>query len=264
MASEHRSLRDAIWARAWDAGLTSAQLLVALRLVKHFPRMFPGEQTLCRWTRLSESTVRRSLRELEELRILRTVRTPGRGNQYQFLDSTGAPILVPSLGPTPVTMTAAPVTMTGAPVTMTGPTPVTMTAEADPDLKQKSNLEVKAGPEPARALMPHEVSERRQAQETTPGARPVVLFEFRPEWKPKKSHQQLGYSLGLNDDDIGARVHDCRNKTYEKGFTSEDRQFNRELAWAARDKETAAFKQQTRKASNVRDFEQPGHRRAGS
>lgn len=134
--SEYRNLRDAVWARAWDGGLDCHELLVALRLVEHWPRVFPGEATLVRWTRLSESTVRRALRKLEQARVIRTIRTPGRGNEYEFLDSEGAPIKVRSLGPTPVPQTAAPVRETAPPVPQTGPPPVPQTAEADPDLKQ--------------------------------------------------------------------------------------------------------------------------------
>lgn len=126
--SEHRSLRDAVWARAWSGDLDSSRLLVLLRLVEHFPRIFPGEKTLAQWTRLSVSTVRRALRDLESQKFIRTLVTPGRVNQYQFLDSSGNPILM-DLGPTPVMVTAPP-------VMVTAPTPVMVTAEADPDLKQ--------------------------------------------------------------------------------------------------------------------------------
>lgn len=263
MSNPWKEIRDAVWARAFEGGFTSPQLLVALRLVEHFPNIFPGEQKLARWTRLGERTVRQALSELEAARVLRITRNPGRVNQYEFLDRSGNPIQsgVPDIGPTPAGAAGPPrQELPGTPAGAAGPTPAGAAAEADPDLKQDPKREVEAGR--ARPLMPHELSERRKAAEaTTPGARPVIRYEFREGWKPKRSHRELGISLGLTDEDIGARLHDCRNKVYEKGFTSEDKQFNRELAWAARDKETAAFK---RKANNVRDFEQPGHRRSGS
>jgi len=269
LSNPWKEIRDAVWARAFEGGFTSPQLLVALRLVEHFPNIFPGEQKLARWTRLGLSTVRQAIAELEAARILRVTRNPGRVNQYEFLDRAGNPITqgVPDIGPTPPGAGGAPrQELDHTPPGAGSPTPPGAGSEADPDLKQDPKQEVEAGrasaPEHARALMPHELAERRKAAEaTTPGARPVIRYEFREGWKPKRSHRELGISLGLTDHDIGARLHDCRNKVYEKGFTSEDKQFNRELAWAARDKETAAFK---RKANNVRDFEQPGHRRSGS
>lgn len=134
--SEYRNLRDAVWALAWEGVLDHIELLVALRLVEHWPRIFPGESTLVRWTRLSESSVRRALRRLEQEGIIRTLRNPGRGNGYEFLDNEGIPIKVGRLGQTPVPQTAAPVRETAPPVPQTGPTPVPQTAEADPDLKQ--------------------------------------------------------------------------------------------------------------------------------
>lgn len=118
-------------------------------------------------------------------------------------------------------------------------------------------------PETDREPLPHERAEARAAAEPT-GARPALRFEFRPEWKPKTSHRDLARSLGLTDEEVGERLHDCRNKTYPNGFRSEDKQFNRELAWAARDKETRTFKAQqlaARKANPHGLDENPGARR---
>jgi hypothetical protein len=118
-------------------------------------------------------------------------------------------------------------------------------------------------PEPKREPLPHELAEARAAAEPT-GARPALRFEFRPDWRPKTTHRDLAHSLGLTDEEVGERLHDCRNKTYPNGFRSEDKQFNRELAWAARDKETRTFKAQqlaARKANPHGFDENPGARR---
>jgi hypothetical protein len=117
--------------------------------------------------------------------------------------------------------------------------------------------------QPEREPLPHELAEARAAAEPT-GARPALRFEFRPDWRPKTTHRDLARSLGLTDEEVGERLHDCRNKTYPTGFRSEDKQFNRELAWAARDKETRTFKAQqlaARKANPHGFDENPGARR---
>lgn len=114
-----------------------------------------------------------------------------------------------------------------------------------------------------REPLPHEHAAARAAAEPT-GTRPALRYEFRPDWKPKTSHRDLARSLGLTDEEVGERLHDCRNKTYPNGFRSEDKQFNRELAWAARDKETRTFKAQqaaARKANPHGFDEHPGRNR---
>lgn len=196
--SEHRNLRDAVWALAHDGGLGPNELLVALRLVEHWPRIFPGVESLVSWTRLSERTVRRSLRALERAGVIRTLHTPGRGNQYQFLDASGAPIRVLDLGggvakprpqgpPTPRSQWPdPPVTVTAPPVTVAGPTPVTVAAEADPDPKQ----EIQAG-------NPKRESARARGAHTLPET-----------WEPTAEHATMARSLGLDLSDQYERMRD--------------------------------------------------------
>ncbi len=148
MKGPHRELRDSIWARAWDAGLSSTQLLVALRLVEHWPNIFPGEKTVARWTRLGESTVREAIRQLVEARVLRVEREPGKVNHYWFLDREGQDIAqsFPDVGPTPPAASRVPRQQPAhPPPAASAPTPPAASAEADPDLKLKPKLERETG-----------------------------------------------------------------------------------------------------------------------
>ncbi len=258
--SEYRHLRDAVWARAWDGALSTPQLVVALRLVEHWPRIFPGEKTLARWTRLSERAVRDALHALEAGRLIQITRTPGRPNAYAFLDPQGGEIRVPSLGPTPAGAAAPPrQELPHPPAGAAAPTPAGAAAEADPDLKQSSKQEEKAGS--ARELMPHEKAELRKALEPPTGARPVGLYQFREAWKPPVRLRQLGLrELGLTDAEMVDRLKHCRLKLYERPFPSEEAQFERELRWLAEDKKTKAFREQ-RKANPHGLDENPGARR---
>lgn len=238
--SEYRDLRDAVWARAWEGGLTTPELVVLLRLVEHWPRVFPGQIALARWTAQSERTVRDALSSLESKRILRIVRNPGRGNVYQFIDQDGNPMTTRGLGPTPAGAAGPPrqelpVTPAGA----AGPTPAGAAAEADPDLKQTTKQTMEAG---------------------TPGARPVPKFEFDPKWKPKEEHRRWGKEHGLTEAEMLERAEECRLKLYEHAFKTEDKQFSRELIWLVRDKETRKFKE-SRKANPHGLNENPGRGR---
>lgn len=139
-------------------------------------------------------------------------------------------------------------------------------SDPDPDLPdQVGSARASTDATPLhREPLPHELAEARAAAAEPTGTRPALRFEFRPEWKPKTSHRDLARQLGLTDEEVGERLHDCRNKTYPNGFRSEDKQFNRELAWAARDKETRTFKEQqsaARKANPHGFDENPGARR---
>ncbi len=91
---EFRSLREAVW----ECAIGGSAKLVALRLVEHWPRMFPGLQSLASKTGLSERTVRDALRELEARRIINTTRRPNKTNVYAFLGADGQPVRIPALG----------------------------------------------------------------------------------------------------------------------------------------------------------------------
>ena len=151
MSNPWKEIRDAVWARAWGGGFTGPQLLVALRLVEHYPNIYPGEKTLARWTRLGVSTVRQVVAELDAARVLRITRNPGRVNQYEFLDRNGNPIVpgVPDIGPTPPGAGSPPRQELDHPPPGAGsPTPPGAGSEADPDLKQIKEAETEAASSP--------------------------------------------------------------------------------------------------------------------
>lgn len=83
--------------------------------------------------------------------------------------------------------------------------------------------------------------------------------EYTPGWEPVKANQARGHELGLDDDEIWARWETCKDKYYPQPFRSDVRQFNRELAFAAQDKQTAQFKQHSRAERDA--FEMPGRQR---
>jgi hypothetical protein len=256
--TEFKELRDSVWDRAWEGGLSSAELLVLLRLVEHMPTPYPNLKTLERWTRLDERTIRRALRKLEDEKIIRTQRNPGRGNQYQFLDEAGAPIVIRRIGPRPRTQRPHPPdTMTAGADTVTGPTtqtPDTMTAEADPDLKQESKREDEAG---AR------VRQRAKLESgplENPGSQPVLRYRFDPKWRPKPEHRARGLEIGLTDDQILELSELARRKPRKHGFFNEDDEFHRDMIWERRERETQQLIIQ-RKASNGKEFELPGNDR---
>lgn len=82
-------------------------------------------------------------------------------------------------------------------------------------------------------------------------------YGYDPDWGPTKANQARGHEIGLTDDEIWARWNSCRDKPYPHPFHSDEKQFNRELGWAAADKTKNSF--QSRQAQ--KDFETPGHRR---
>jgi hypothetical protein len=89
-----------------------------------------------------------------------------------------------------------------------------------------------------------------------------LKHEYDKGWVPTQANQMEGRSLGLSDEEIWTRWDLKKNKYYDKPFRSNVKQFNCELAWAAQDKKTASFQQQTRKARE--DFELPGRGRSAA
>lgn len=83
--------------------------------------------------------------------------------------------------------------------------------------------------------------------------------EFSEGWSPTKANQARGRELALTDDEIWARWETCKDRYFEAPFRSDEKQFNRELAFAAADKTKNAFKNLPK--SQRDDFETPGHRR---
>jgi DNA-binding transcriptional ArsR family regulator len=83
---------DAVWALDIDP----TAKLVALRLARHWPRIFPGVKSLAEWTKLDERTVRRALHRLEADKVIAVTRREGQSSVYEF-----AGVVIPSLGSRP-------------------------------------------------------------------------------------------------------------------------------------------------------------------
>jgi hypothetical protein len=91
-AEQFRNVRDAVWAcRSFidpktgkRIKVTPTQKLIALRLVEHWPRIFPSVRTICWWTGLSDRGVQKALRKLEMAGIVRTTRRVGKSSSYEF------------------------------------------------------------------------------------------------------------------------------------------------------------------------------------
>ena len=94
-----------------------------------------------------------------------------------------------------------------------------------------------------------------KAEALTAGSLP--RREYTPGWTPGKSNQARGHELGLTDDEIWARWETCKDKHYPSDFRSDVKQFNRELAFAAQDKQAHKFKSQRERDA----FEMPGRER---
>jgi hypothetical protein len=80
--AQFRTIRDAVWECGHIGG--SAKL-VALRLVEHWPRIFPSLRTIATYTGLSERTVRDALRELERSAVIKTTKHKGLTSTYAFV-----------------------------------------------------------------------------------------------------------------------------------------------------------------------------------
>lgn len=125
-------------------------------------------------------------------------------------------------------------------------------ADADADAKLKISDPKK---EKTRAREPGEL--KQSSRELGTFGAPALSFSFKEGWQPNAEHRARGQELGLTDDEMLARADDCLLKAYPHGFKSEDAQFMRELAWAARDKEKAKFEETRRRNVN----EKPGANR---
>lgn len=99
--NQFRSIRDAVWGCTEIGG--SAKL-VALRLVEHWPRIFPSLRSLCFFTGLSERTVRDALRELEKVGVIHTHRRLNKKHGGTTTSEYSFPgVSIPALGVSPQT-----------------------------------------------------------------------------------------------------------------------------------------------------------------
>lgn len=89
----------------------------------------------------------------------------------------------------------------------------------------------------------------------------ALRHEFTPGWVPVKANQARGHELGLTDDEIWARWETAKDNHFPKPFRSDVKQFNRELAFAAQDKKTAAFQASKQSKRDREAFELPGRER---
>lgn len=142
-----------------------------------------------------------------------------------------------------------------APVSEIHPVPAT-----DPDPRNQTQT-AQLPPVPGLVVVgfagPLQPSRWDQASALPSGPPGPSKFEYDPAWGPTKANQARGHELGLTDEEIWARWNSVRDKPYPRPFRDDEKQFNRELAWAAADKTKNSF--QSRQAQ--KDFETPGHRR---
>jgi hypothetical protein len=249
-------LFDAVWALDIDP----TAKFVALRLARHWPHIFPGLQSLAKWTGYDERTVRRALRRLQDDGVITVTQRAGSSSVYAFVG-----VSIPALGKHPPLVASGPDSAPPPPDSapphpgLSAPRGGGVAPPEDPSLNDPMER-TKEG-ESARELLPHEKAELRKALEPPTGARPVGLYQFREGWKPPVRLRQLGLrELGLTDAEMVDRLKHCRLKLYERPFPSEEAQFERELRWLAEDKKTKAFREQ-RKANPHGLDEHPGARR---
>lgn len=90
---QYYSVGDAVWGNRKCKGNTK---LVALRLAKNWPRIFPSIGFLCEETGLSERTVQKAIAFLEREEIISVTRRPGTSSWYEF-----PRVSIPDLGRDP-------------------------------------------------------------------------------------------------------------------------------------------------------------------
>jgi hypothetical protein len=108
---------------------------------------------------------------------------------------------------------------------------------------------------------PIKASRRETAETALLGARGVARYEYTPGWKPTKAvNLARALELGLTEQDLWERWDQVQDKHYSQAFRSDEKQFNRELAWLVADKRKASFQQQSKRDREA--FELPGRERA--
>ena len=113
-----------------------------------------------------------------------------------------------------------------------------------------------------RIVHPGPLQPSRREQELTAKAEALTAndqprHEFTPGWSPGRSNQVRGHELGLTDEEIWARWETAKDAYFTRPFRSDVKQFNRELAFAAQDKQAHKFKSQRERDA----FEMPGRER---
>lgn len=121
-------------------------------------------------------------------------------------------------------------------------------------------LTVVALPGPARTG-PIKASRRETAETALLGARGVARYEYTPGWKPTREvNLARALELGITEAELWERWDQVQDKHYSQAFRSDEKQFNRELAWLVADKRKAGFQSQSKRDREA--FELPGRERA--
>lgn len=168
--SQYRDIRDAVWA---CRTIGTAAKMVALRLVEHWPRIYPSVASLSEFTGLSARSVARALRELEEQHVIRTRHHMGRSSTYEFVG-----VSIPEFG-TPANAAGVapptPANASGDPCQICTPTPATVADEADNTKRTR------------------EAGGRKRRS-------PPVETPLPADWTPSKHHREYAHNLGLDLD----------------------------------------------------------------
>jgi DNA-binding transcriptional ArsR family regulator len=260
-ASDRRQFFDVLEA-VWALDTDPTAKLVALRLAKHWPHIFPGVQDIAHHTSLDERTVRRALKRLRDDGVILVHKRHNNSSIYEFPG-----VAIPALGnkpPLPEVPGTAPPPGAESKVPGTAPARTGHSARSGPGtapykLSIEESIEGSKECE-ARTLLPHEESEKRKLEraEPTPGTTPVFLHKFPKDWNPSDAHIAKAMELGISPADFKERVEHARLKTYVSPFTDPDDQFSRELLFLRTDLQTKKFKDSNRKAAN----EYPGRNRS--
>jgi hypothetical protein len=142
-----------------------------------------------------------------------------------------------------------------------GPAPSHSTSESDARAPEGRPPEV-----PGLVVVhpgPIKASRRETAETALLGARGVARYEYTPGWKPTKAvNLARALELGLTEQDLWERWDQVQDKHYSQAFRSDEKQFNRELAWLVADKRKASFQASKQSKREREAFELPGRERA--
>lgn len=131
------------------------------------------------------------------------------------------------------------------------------TEQSERDARAQGSVPEVPGLSVVGALPPSQREQELSAEADALNASTLPRHEYTPGWSPTKANAAEGKMLGLTEAEIWERWDDCKNKYYQAKFRSDEKQFNRELAWAVKDKTTKTFKTRAERDA----FEMPGRER---
>jgi hypothetical protein len=253
-ADQFRDVRGAVWAcrsyvdpkTAKRVKVTPTQRLIALRLVEHWPRIFPSVRTLCWWTGYSDRAVQKALRALELAGIIRTTRRFGKSSTYEFPG-----VSIPRLGhgaglaPRPDIAGGEPESPGGGeggePGTGVGGEPGSPPrgTHVPPNQQGLSNNKAEGRPGASGAAAPADRFSS-QAPDPDPSSRVDRLWRNLKGWEPSSQLRTHARALGLTDDAFDRRLGALRNRPIRGGVYDRDayvsEQFPRWVKWEAEEK----------------------------